>query len=93
MLSDGEHAMKYFYYVFFILNILYTHIYTNVGVGLDLFSTEGPDIRPFSYIPQFGIGSYIYINEWADVDLGFNLHPVRFETNYDHKPMQRIYNS
>ena len=193
MLSDGEQAMKYFYYVFFILNILYTHIYANngnqitngqksevmgnhdnrtlriiigfcsnyiigydyhdkagyglgsgfrigyginikqrflietgytltinksdttssetvtlnaldvnlkyillsmnkfkfyanVGVGLDLFSTEGPDIGPFSYIPHFGIGSYIYLNEWADIDLGFNLHPVRFEMNDDHKP-------
>jgi len=71
-------------YIFLSINKI--NLYANLGMGLDLFSSKGPDVGPFSYIPHFGIGSYIYINEWADVDLGFNLHPVRFETNDDHKP-------
>ena len=71
---------------YILLSINHFNLYANIGMGLDLFSTEGADIGSFSYIPQIGIGSYIYLNEWADLDIGFNLHPVRFETNDDHKP-------
>jgi hypothetical protein len=71
-------------YIFLKINKV--SLYANIGMGLDLFSSKGPDIGMFSYIPHFGIGSYVNINDWSEVEFGFNLHPVRFETNEDHKP-------
>ncbi len=61
-------------------------LYANFGCGLDMFSSEGIDAGPFSYIPRFGVGSYIYLNEYIDCDLGFNIHVVRFGVGEEHKP-------
>jgi hypothetical protein len=62
------------------------NLYACLGAGLDLFSSEEADGGPFSYIPQFGIGGYIYLTKNIDLDLGINLHPVRFDIGEDHKP-------
>jgi len=61
-------------------------LYANLGCGLDLFTLEEMDAGPFSYIPRVGVGSYIYLNEYIDFDLGFNLHVVRFGVGEGNKP-------
>ena len=52
-------------------------LYANLGLGLDLFAMEGVDAGYFSYIPNFGAGSYISLSENVDLDLGFNVHVAR----------------
>lgn len=61
-------------------------LYANIGLGLDLFAINGIDAGYFSYIPNFGGGSYIYLSENFDFDLGFNVNIARFGTGGLERP-------
>jgi hypothetical protein len=61
-------------------------LYANIGWGLDLLAMEGIDAGYFSYIPNFGAGSCISLNEYIDFDMEFNVHIVRIGVGEEHKP-------
>ena len=59
--------------------------YANVGLGLDLIALEVVDFGYFSYIPNFGAGIYVSLNENFDLDLGFNIHVVRSRVEFEYE--------
>ena len=61
---------------YILLNQNKIKFYLNLGIGLDLFSTEEVSEGVFSYLPQFGAGSYIYISKTIDLDIAANTAPV-----------------
>jgi hypothetical protein len=73
-------------FIYIVFSKSKIHLYGCLGTGLDLFSSEGVEVGPFSYIPRFGIGSYIDLNENINLDLGFNAHIVRFDVGGNERP-------